>query len=171
VGSQPASRRGGARRGRRLRFRCLTALFGHAGIEWDITTCTDEELAELAQWIKAYRRLRGLLHSGRMARVDHPDPAAYVYGVVGDDHAVFAYAQLASAAADGPVRLRLPGLVPGARYAVAVCPELPPPVRQGVPWRPRGTLTGAALAAHGLAAPMLTPGDGYVLELRRRDPQ
>jgi alpha-galactosidase len=158
-------------RATRLRFRCLTALFGHAGIEWDITTCTAEELAELADWVGAYRRLRGLLHAGRTVRADHPDPAAYLYGVVAADggHAVFAYAQLASSAAFGPVRLRLPGLTPDARYTVALCPELPPPVQRGVPWRPDLTLTGAALAAHGVAAPMLTPGDGYVLELHREE--
>jgi alpha-galactosidase len=92
-----------------------------------------------------------------------------VYGVVGEDGAVFAYAQLASSAADGPVRLRLPGLMPDARYAVAVCPELPPPVHRRAAWQPNLTLTGAALAAHGLAAPMLTPGDGYVLELHRQE--
>ena len=153
-----------------LRFRCVTALFGHAGIEWDITECTDEELDELAAWIRAYRRLRGLLHSGRPVRVDHPDPSAYVYGVVAQDssHAVFTYAQLASSASSGPVRWRLPGLDPDARYTVTLCPELPEPEwSRHAPWRPDYTATGAALAAYGVAAPLLNPADAYVLELRR----
>jgi alpha-galactosidase len=156
-------------RATRLRFRCVTALFGHAGIEWDITECDDDELKELTDWIKAYRRLRGLLHSGRPVRVDHPDPAAHLYGVARDDHAVFAYVQLASSASTAPVRLRLPGLTPDARYSVTLCPEIPAPFVRGALWRPNLTLTGAALAAHGVAAPMLTPGDGYVLELHRED--
>ena len=34
-----------------LSLRCATALFGHFGIEWDLTEASDEDLAELAAWI------------------------------------------------------------------------------------------------------------------------
>ena len=39
-----------------LSFRGATALFGHFGIEWDIASATDEERAELAEWIARYKR-------------------------------------------------------------------------------------------------------------------
>ncbi|GHJ44464.1 alpha-galactosidase [Catellatospora sp. TT07R-123] len=154
-----------------LTFRCVTALFGHAGIEWDVTGCDEGERAALAAWIAAYRRLRGLLHTGRTVRADHPDPSAHLYGVVAADggHALFAYAQLTASAYDGATRLRLPGLDPRARYRVGLVPELPVPRVWAQDWSPQLTLTGAALAGHGLAAPLLRPADGFVLELHRVD--
>ncbi|MEV4413235.1 alpha-galactosidase [Catellatospora sp. NPDC049609] len=151
-----------------LAFRCVTALFGHAGIEWDITSCTDDERTQLAAWIGAYRRLRGLIHTGRTVRADHPDPSAHVYGVVAPDggHALFAYAQLTASTRDGGTRLRLPGLDPATRYRVSLLPELPGPHLHGRPWQPDLVLTGAALAAHGLLAPSLRPAEAFLLELR-----
>ncbi|MEO7745404.1 MAG: alpha-galactosidase [Actinomycetota bacterium] len=55
-----------------LGMRLLTALFGHAGIEWDITACTDDELERLRAWTALYRELRPLLHGGRTVRRDLP---------------------------------------------------------------------------------------------------
>src|SRR4051794_20057114 len=68
-----------------LPFRLATALFAHAGIEWDITTCSPAELTDLAAWISLYKRLRPLLHSGRRVTADHPDPQAWLHGVVAQD--------------------------------------------------------------------------------------
>jgi alpha-galactosidase len=45
-----------------LALRCATALFGHLGIEWDITQASGEELDQLAAWIELYKRHRGLIH-------------------------------------------------------------------------------------------------------------
>jgi len=87
-----------------LSFRLATALFGHFGLEWDVTGAPEAERAQLAEAIALYKRLRGLLHSGELVRADHPDPAALVHGVVGDGEAVFAYVQLTSSA--------LPALAP-----------------------------------------------------------
>ncbi len=155
-----------------LGFRCATALLGHAGIEWDITRCTPEELAQLADWISAYKRLRPLLHSGTVVRADHPDPAAWLYGVVSPDKrdAVFVYAQLATSAEISPARLRLPGLDPVLRYRVTTAEglEVPSAATQRAPgWLTSGvTLPGVALAAHGLEPPMYNyPGQALVLEL------
>jgi alpha-galactosidase len=70
-----------------LSFRAGTALFGHFGIEWDIASATPDERAELRRWVDCYKQLRGLLHSGRVVRADHPDPAFWVHGVVATDAA------------------------------------------------------------------------------------
>ena len=55
-----------------LDFRAGTALFGHFGIEWDLTTADAAERARLAEWVALYRALRPLLHSGTVVRGDHP---------------------------------------------------------------------------------------------------
>src|SRR5215213_4568992 len=107
-----------------LGFRAATALFGHFGMELDVTALTREERAGLTQAIAAYKRLRGLLHSGEVVRVDHPDPAAWVQGVVAADRtsAVFAYVQLATSVAEAPAPARLAGLEPDRRYVVTPLP-------------------------------------------------
>src|SRR6185369_12070939 len=62
-----------------LAFRAGTALFGHYGVEWDLTSATPGERAELARWIVLHKRLRPLLRHGRVVRADHPDPALWVH--------------------------------------------------------------------------------------------
>jgi alpha-galactosidase len=157
-----------------LAFRCATALFGHAGIEWDITECTEPELDALARWIGGYQRLRGLVHHGVTVRVDHPDPSVLLHGVVAHDcgHALFGFAQLTTSGSVYPPRLRLPGLDQDSRYVVRPLPELPVPgstARETPPWVRRGEiiLSGAELAGFGLVCPVLRPQDAFVLELTR----
>jgi alpha-galactosidase len=155
-----------------LPFRLATALFAHAGIEWDITTCTPAETKDLAAWITLYKRLRPLLHTGRRVTADHPDPQAWLHGVVSQDRrqGVFSLAQLGVSVAAAPPRLRLPGLDPATRYTVAACPELTLP-RPGLagraPWLAEPVeVTGKVLATVGLTAPSLDPAQAIVFELR-----
>ncbi|MEU6972077.1 alpha-galactosidase [Kitasatospora aureofaciens] len=156
-----------------LGFRLATALFGHAGIEWDLTTCARDELDRLAAWIRLHKRLRDLLHTGTTLHADHPDPAVWLHGVVSRDrrHAVFSLAQLTRTAESVPPRLRFPGLAPDLTYTITLCPEIGLPAAfppRPVPWLTRGTvrLRGSALAAVGLAIPLLDPAQAIVLEMR-----
>ena len=153
-----------------LSFRCATALFVHMGIEWDLTSAGDAELAELTDWIRLHKRLRPLLHGGDVVRADHPDPASWVYGVVAPDgtHAVFTYAQLDTATTVEPAPIRLPGLDPDRAYTISVVggpagePALPS-------WAGDGavrTVPGRLLSDVGIRAPALRPGTALVLELR-----
>jgi alpha-galactosidase len=152
-----------------LSFRLATALFGHFGIEWDISEAAQEEQAGLAEAIELYKRSRALLHSGTVVRADHPDPAAYVYGVVAPEGALFAYVQLDASAAEIPGRARLPGLEPDRRYRVEpVRLAGGPAVQQSQPpgWYEGGvTLTGRALATAGLQMPILQPEQALLLRL------
>ena len=68
-----------------LSFRGATALFGHFGIEWDVTGLDDDEREKLTGLVATYRLHRALLHSGDVVHADHPDPAAAVHGVVAAD--------------------------------------------------------------------------------------
>jgi alpha-galactosidase len=155
-----------------LAFRVATALFGHFGIEWDIASAPPEEQAALAEAIAAYKRLRPLLHGGRVVRADHPDPAAYLHGVVAADQAeaLFAYVQLAASPSETPGLARLPGLDPGRTYRVEPLPLAgAPETKQAVAsrWLEAGgvTLGGRALAEVGLALPVLRPEQALLLHL------
>ena len=103
-----------------LPFRGATALFGHLGFEWDLASATDEDRAGVAGVIEAHKRFRSLLHHGRTVRVEHPDPSAYVHGVVAHDggEALFCYAQLTSSDQAVPLPVRLVGLDPARCYRV-----------------------------------------------------
>ncbi|WP_448003531.1 alpha-galactosidase [Agromyces bauzanensis] len=154
-----------------LSFRLATALFGSAGIEWNLAAATGAELDAVARWTAEYRRLRGLLHSGRVVRADAAEPVQVVHGVVAADgrHAVFSVAMLADAAEALPPAVRFPGLDPDRRYTVR--PLDLGPVRTvqdaGPPWYDAGTvrLAGRVLGETGLPMPLLAPENAIVLEL------
>ncbi|RCV54112.1 alpha-galactosidase [Marinitenerispora sediminis] len=153
-----------------LAFRCATSLFGHAGIEWDITACTEEELRTLTAWTALYRELRPLLHTGTTVRADLPDPGAWLHGVVAPDGsaAVYCYARSATSTAAYPGRVRLPGLDPARDYRVRPRLEAGEPryghVRPPA-WLRAGAavLSGAALERAGLQMPVLYPDNALLL--------
>jgi alpha-galactosidase len=150
-----------------LDFRFATALFGHFGLEWDIASASPSEVDAVAAAIAYYRKVRDLLHTGEVVRADHPDPAAYVHGVVTPEWALFAYIQLTSSARAVPAPMRLPGLDPDRRYQVTpVAPAGQPMTlgRAGPGWEPR-VLTGRALAEVGLRPPLLAPEQAWLVEL------
>jgi len=155
-----------------LGMRCLTALVGHAGIEWDITECSPQEVRGLRAWADLYKELRGLLHSGRTVRADHPDPGSWVYGVVSRDRrqAAFVHVRRETSSQCPPARLRLPGLDPAVEYVVRRREEAgsdPVAARFVPPWWGRGhaRATGAVLERVGLPAPGLHPGQAALLHL------
>ena len=156
-----------------LHFRAITALFGHAGIEWDITKATIEERALIAEWISYYKINRELLHTGTMIRIDSPDEAVNIYGVVARDksRAIFAYAQLVASRASRPAALRLRGLQGDATYRVRLVePAGSASSLQhfGGQWKESGvTMTGRALAMIGLTPDYLMPENAFLIEVDR----
>ena len=154
-----------------LSFRAATALFGHLGIEWDLTSITPQESEDLAGVIAFYKQVRPLLHSGRVVRVDHPDPSVQVHGVVAHDgsEAVFAYVQLASSPTEVPPPVQLAGLDSRRRYRVTTVPLAGGPSAQQVaapPWEADTiVLTGQVLMRVGLQMPVLHPEQAVILHL------
>ena len=141
-----------------LAFRCATALFGHLGVEWDLTQASPAELAGLAAWITLYKQHRALICTGRMIRLDTPDDTAWMHGVVAADQsaALMSYVQLDEPRNDQPAALRIPGLDPARRYRLTdITPGTRPPRRAGqaVNRIPGAEATGQALASIGLAIP------------------
>ncbi|MEI2764257.1 MAG: alpha-galactosidase [Dermatophilaceae bacterium] len=155
-----------------LSLRAAAAVFGHLGIEWDLTSMTPDEFAELAGVVATYREWRALLHGGRVHRVDHPDPSAVLHGVVARDRseAVFALVQTSASDAQVPAPLRLTGLDPDRAYRVTAMPLAGGPDTQQVappPWLAEGlTATGRALALVGVAPPILRPEQALLLVVR-----
>jgi alpha-galactosidase len=162
-----------------LGMRCATALFGHAGLEWDITTCDAGELGQLRDWIALYKDLRPLLHSGDVVRADGNEPAERLHGVVARDGtaAVFAFVQLGTGGSTRPGIRPLPGLDPARRYRVTLPAGIPahqtlraaePPWMEAA--RGEGLVTtGVVLARAGLSMPVLAPGQALVLVLHALD--
>lgn len=146
-----------------LSFRAGTALFGHFGIEWDISAIDEETARELGSWVAFHKRMRSLLHTGRTVRADTADSATSVYGVVAQDggEALYAVAQLRTGESYPPGRVTLPGLEPDRRYEVRLAEPSAPltgPGQSGLPWTERETvLTGRTLGRVGLQAPVLHP--------------
>jgi alpha-galactosidase len=154
-----------------LDFRAATALIGHFGIEWDLTSASAEERADLAAWVAVHKQVRDLVATGRYVRGEHPDPAVLVTGVVAEDasEAVYVVAAIDSTLTRGPLPVSLPGLDPDRRYRLE-------------PLGPRGSgqlrlpdwswvreghldLPGTVLTA-GVRVPRMDPESAWVLHVR-----
>lgn len=151
-------------RSHELSFRAGTAVFGHFGIEWDLATATEQELADLRQWIELYKRERSLFHTGTVVRVDQADAHQNVYGVVAADkrEAFFFLAFTDRSEVSPRGRFTLRGLDPDTRYTMT--PVLIGAEEKGIqpaPWwtpaNPPLTLTGQALMFAGLQPPTMYP--------------
>jgi alpha-galactosidase len=146
-----------------LSMRAGVALFGHLGIEWDISGLSDADEAELTGWIELYKANRALFHTGTSVHVDHQDPAVDVRGVVLADRseAMFVFSLVAASAAYpvGPVRFA--GLDDDTRYSVRLVNRESTGTGNGqspLVWAEQPiVLTGRALGTIGLQGPVLFP--------------
>lgn len=163
-----------------MAFRGATAMFGHLGVEADVTRMSEDELAELAHVITVHKRFRSLIHSGDTVRFD-TDVSAVAHGVIARDRseALVSFAQMALRTALAPEPLRVRGLDPAATYTVEMIPltRAPVPVPGTAVDRPRWVtdslagrpqrLSGAFLRDVGLVPPVMWPESAVVVHLRR----
>ena len=152
-----------------VRFRAGTAMWGHLGIEWDLTTITDEEREELRAWIALHKRFRGLLHTGRVVRGDTVQDGLQLDGVVARDRAeaLFRLSALDLTLGHPAGRLRFPGLAPETSYRVTPVPlsvsakNVPRPA-----WYDGGAvMSGRLLEEVGVVAPLLEVDDLLIVHL------
>ena len=155
-------------------FRFITALFAHAGVEWDLTATSPEELAAVTVWAGLYKEFRDLIHHGRTVHADLDDDALQLHGSVAQDgsHALFAWVRLATSAAGQAGFTRIPGLDPERDYAVRVRTDLGEPVLHqgfGPGWFAAASadslvIAGRVLTTVGLTMPTLNPSQAMLLE-------
>ena len=146
-----------------LGFMARTAIFGHFGIEWDISEISTDETAELAEWVAFHKENRELFHTGISVHADVADPALDVRGVVAADgsRAVFALTQRTASTTYPSGRITLPGLLPDTLYRVRLSQPLDNHLGNGqspLEWALGETiLSGRLLATAGLQSPVLFP--------------
>ncbi len=159
-----------------LSFRAGTAVFGHLGIEWDLTQASPEELADLGAWVSFFKQHRALLLGGDLVRMDGFDEHLFVHGVLAPDRSegMFAVAAVGSLSASPGPRLRLRGLEAAASYRLRPVIVGTPPVGLRDPhwWgpapdHPGAVFSGAVLAEVGVAAPLVFPDQVVLLHAVR----
>lgn len=155
-----------------LSYRVATALQGHAGFEWDLLTCTEDELAAVSAYAALYKELRGLVHTGTVVHADTVDPALRVTGFVAPDRSagVWTVATVASPQDALTERVRLDGLDPARRYSVRVRDEVGAArwlggITPGWLGKEAVEMPGAVLTGVGLQLPTLWPMQALVLHV------
>ncbi|MEJ1229720.1 MAG: GH36 C-terminal domain-containing protein [Galbitalea sp.] len=147
-------------------------MFGHFGIECDLTTLSAAEHDGLAQWIGAYKRYRSLFHTGRSVHADSTDTAIDVRGVVSTDRrrALYAVIQRDASVTYPPGRIALPGLDPDLVYEIVLADpttEIVGPGRSPLAWAtatPPIRLSGRLLEGTGVRAPVQFPSSVVLIE-------
>lgn len=171
MGPHPAHTTG---RGQMPAFRCAVALPGHFGVEADPRAMSDAERTELRAWIALHKRLRHLLHTGRVWRGDAGDG---IFWQAHGDHAarelvLFVYRIDATRQRHAPlVRLpmldarktyrleRVDPMLPAA-HSFAVASPLDTAMREG-----GAAFDGAWLAQAGLPLPRMAAESAVVIRL------
>jgi alpha-galactosidase len=178
VGPSPAHNTG-----RRLpmAFRTAVAMFGHMGIEADVTRLDERERAVLRHGVELYKTWREFVHHGRFVRFDR-GPDAVCFGVLSDDASqlLVCHVQIAApSVGERSTNWRFPGLDPERNHRVRVVPLVPDSTtiasdgaarRQPDWWSAASSdeppvVSGAVLREIGLAAPLLAPQRAVVLHL------
>ncbi|MER6098467.1 alpha-galactosidase [Streptomyces sp. NPDC001728] len=100
-----------------LRFRFHVSMAGALGLGGDLTSWSDEELAETAELVALYKQIRPLVQRGHQYRVTPPGPVTAVHYAAPDDsdHAVLVW-RPATRFGHRPAPVRLPALDPEAHY-------------------------------------------------------
>lgn len=177
VGPSPAHNTG-----RRLpmALRTAVAMFGHMGVEADVTRLDETDRSILRHGIELHKTWRDFLRSGRFVRFDRGDRAVS-FGVQSDDASelLVCHVQIDSSSAS-TTNWRFPNLDPRRSYRIRNVPLVPTAPngsaaistarRQPEWWDAASSddapiVSGGVLRTIGLAAPTLPPQRAVVLHL------
>ena len=146
-------------------FRAAVAGSRAMGLEMDLRELTPEEAARVRAEVAAFKDRRALIHTGRLYRLESPDPDISAEMHVAQDGARFIVlaAQMQPSRQTLPRPLPLSGLDPAARYRVRLenTQDIPPNLNRGTlcPLH-RGEsieVSGQVLMRAGLTLPMAFP--------------
>ncbi len=147
------------------------ALFGHFGIEWDLTTLTDADREAVSAWVSLSKRIRPLVATGTTVHVDTGESGLDVRGVVSAtrDQAFFTITQAQTMIASPGGRVRIVGLDPDTAYTVRIVTPggiVQEPAQSPLAWAHHDTVvTGRELAVVGIRPPVQNPQQSTVIEL------
>ena len=153
-----------------MALRTLSALFGHFGIEADVTALPDLDRDALRVAIEVYKAARGWLAEADITAIDSGDEAVLAMLATSADRQRAWLSLVATTRSQRaiPGLVRVPGLEPAWRYGVSAHPAWPATGRGhkaggALDRGNRVELSGHALATAGLRAPALWPGTGCLL--------
>lgn len=153
-----------------LSFRAGTALWGHLGFEWDLLAASEEDLAQLRQWVTLFKAHRPNLFSGDIVRRDVADGSMWLHGVVAADRssAMFQLATRERSPLSPRGMMPIPGLDPDRTYRLqAVLVGDGPDGLVAPPWAAEGIeLPGSVLGQVGVHTPLLNPDQVLILTVR-----
>ncbi len=173
VGPSPAHNTG-----RRLPMavRTAVAMFGHMGVESDVSRLDDEERAVLRHGIGLYATWREFVHSGRFVRFDRGADAV-CFGVQSEDARELLVCHVQIVSPEATTTWRFPNLDPSSTYRVRHVSLVPGSMartttarRQPEWWEDVQSdrsvvVPGDVLHSVGLVAPVLAPQRAVVLHL------
>lgn len=155
-------------------FQSAIALFGHFGLELDVTQLDKADLNEVSEWIALHKQYRPLLHSGRAFELECDDPAVVAHGVVSHnaEQAVIVYAKTESSRYLVSPPLRIPHLVPSAVYQVQIIKTTHSHSRisrssTNFAKGEKLIMSGVALAQMGVQMPALAPATAVILHIEK----
>lgn len=155
-----------------MALRTLNALFGHFGVEADLTQMSAEDKSFLRAAIAVYKAERDWLHQGAITCIDHPDPALSAVMALAQNRqrALVSVVALDVARDAIAAALRLPDLPGTAIYRVSLHPL----------WQPKSfyakqvstfhlgepiELAAQILRSTGISLPPLLCGQGILIQL------
>lgn len=147
------------------------ALFGHFGIEWDVTTLSETDAAAVGEWVALSKRVRPLVATGTLVNLDGTDPGLDVRGVVSaeQDAAFFTISQTETLISSPTGRVRFTGLADDREYRVRLITPggiVQQPAQSPLDWAHDDTvLTGRQLARVGVRPPVQNPQQSVVVEI------
>jgi alpha-galactosidase len=157
-----------------MAMRAGTAMFGHMGLELNLLSEPEAELAELKAAIALHKRHRTLIHNGNFVRIDTPD-YLNVVGVMAADKSevLYSLAFLKGDTTTLPPRLRFAGLDRAHDYCVRLV--------WPIDWRSPGTpptpgltsegttVSGEALMHIGLQLPISRPEEVLIFHVEKSE--
>ncbi len=158
-----------------MAMRASTAIFGHMGLELDLSQETPEDLGVLKRAIALHKQYRQLVHSGEFYRIDTPS-YLNAMGVVANDksEAIYSCATLSSHKEILPERLKFQGLDKSARYRTKIIwPSTnisitQPSIIDTANLLGAGSVfSGEALASYGLQLPLVRPESCLIFHLSK----
>lgn len=155
-----------------LKFRILTSLFGHLGFEQDVSTLTDDERKELKEYVKLYKQIRNIIHTGNLYRLDTYDKNILAFAIISEDksEALLSIAQLAMPEFMLPEKLYMNFLDPVKNYEVTVLDRVAKTagiMKKEPEWlNKKITLKGEHLAKLGLQLPVMYPDSILLIQFK-----